>query len=184
MNQTPTDVAAELIAAAKAGDRNAQQELLESQYDFIRRMIYRLAGASADLEDLQQTALLRVVTSLSSFRGKSAFSSWVGGICVNVCKDHWRKKGRAVVRPITDEHPGDQRRHPESDAIANEQLDEVYNALATLSDNHRAVLVLRLAYGHSIKEIAEITNSAKSTTRLRLYYARKAFASAMAKEEG
>jgi DNA-directed RNA polymerase specialized sigma24 family protein len=53
-------------------------------------------------------------------------------------------------------------------------------ALDRLSPDHRMVLVLRLAFGFSIKEIAAMTEAAQSTTRLRLYYARRAFTRAIA----
>lgn len=177
-------VSPELIASAAGGDRDAQQRLLESQYGFVRRMLYRLAGPN-DLDDLQQTVLLKLLTSLGSFRGRSAFSSWVAGICVNVCKDHWRKrKVRSVMQPLEEEASADEGRQPEADAIHRQRLRQVFSALEELSDNQRSALVLRMAYGHSIDEIATIMKAAKSTTRLRLYYAKKAFAKAMAAREG
>ena len=60
-------------------------------------------------------------------------------------------------------------------------MEKYYAALDKLSPVQRSVIVLRVL-GHSVDEIAKMTNSARSTTRLRLYYGRKAFARALGKE--
>lgn len=174
----------DLVGRAQAGDRSALQALLEANYDYIRKMLYRLVGTDSDLEDLQQTVLLRVATSLSHYRGDSAVTTWIGGICVHVARDHLRrKKTRSVVLPFADVEEHRNRVAGGSDAVdrmaARQGLDQLAAALQRLSVNHRTVFLLRAVYGHSIDEIAAMMKSAKSTTRLRLYYARKALHDAL-----
>ena len=171
----------ELARCARTGERSALASLLETHYDFIRRAIYCHVGPCADLDDLQQTVLLRVVSSIKNFRGDSSPAIWIHGICVHVVRDYLRRK---VTRRIMQTDPEmDARRSPECGTHDNAERSEdarmARRALARLSVNHRTVLVLRLVYGYSVDEIAVMTTSAKSTTRLRLYYARRAFVKAL-----
>lgn len=173
-----------LIELAAQGDRGAQQSLLEGHYDFVRHMLYRLLGPSPDLEDLQQTVLMRVVTSLPRFRGGSRFSTWIGGICVHVVKDHFRRrKVRQVVGVLEDSDLergiGQESVDPERLADARGQLAKVQTALASLSSKQSLVFILHVVEGYSVDEVAAMTNAARSTTRMRLYYGRKAFFKAL-----
>ncbi len=173
-----------IVAQAQAGDRGAQRQLLEGSYDYVRRLLYRMVGRSTELDDLQQTVLMKIAHSLSSFRGDSAFSTWVGGICVHVVKDHLRAKRRAptfVTEVALAQSPAGVATVPDPVDTAHDRqaLSLVTRALDKLSANHRLVFVLCHVLGHSIEEAATMTHSACSTTRMRLYYARKAFARAV-----
>lgn len=172
-----------VLRRAAEGDRAAQQAVLAGVYDFVRRTLYRLLlGRAQDLDDLQQSALLKVLTSLSGFRHEATFKTWVTGICINVVRDHVRRRkrepyfdplgGRADLR-AAGEGRGQQRLE------AREALNHCAHILEDLPVNQRTAFVLKVVYGHSIEEIAELMDSARSTTRLRLYYARKAFRKAL-----
>ena len=160
--------------------------MLEGYYDFVRRMLYRLVGAMDELEDLQQTVMTRIITGLPRFRRESSMSTWVGGICVNVSKDYLRQR-----RVRAGELDGEQSEKVLGSRASSEDLQRAIeareqllicnHALDQLSENHRVAFVLR-TLGHSVDEIAAMTRSAKSTTRLRLYYARKKFSRALAAE--
>ncbi len=180
----PEQVPAEVVEKAAAGDRAAQEAVLEGTSTFVRRMLYKLIGRVDDLEDLQQTVLMRIVTGLPRWRRESALSTWVGGICVNVSRDYLRQRRTRSVE--LDGEPAEralQNRPASSDlqgeAEAREELRRCRSALDRLSVNHRTAFVLK-TLGHSVEEIAQMTGSATSTTRLRLYYARKAFTRALA----
>ncbi len=170
------------LELAKAGDREALKALVEASYEPVRRMLFRFVGPGADLEDLTQMVLMRMLRGLPSYRGESAYSTWLGGICVHISRDYFRRrKVRTVVTSddALDEHPS-----PAQSvdlALADQQrLADAHRALERLSPNHRTVFVLRVVLGHSVDEIATMMNAARSTTRLRLYYARRAFVRAMA----
>jgi RNA polymerase sigma-70 factor (ECF subfamily) len=156
-------------------------------YDYVRRLLYRLVGPGSDLEDLQQVVLMRVLTSLPTWRQEAALSTWVGGICVHVARDHLRrKKVRSVVshveptdRALMNQH-GSHDVH--QDAETREQLALCQRALEKLSPDQRTAFVLHVVEGYSVDEVAGMMGAARSTTRMRLYYGRKKFAKAMARE--
>ena len=169
-----------VLRRAAQGDRAAQHVVLDGVYDFVRRTLYRLLlGRAQELDDLQQSTLLKILTSLGGFRHEASFKTWVTGICVNVVRDHLRKRMRSPLletgdsADVVDSAPSgivDQARIEARDA-----LNSCARVLESMPVNQRTVFILRNVYGHSIEEIASIMGSAESTTRLRLYYARKNF---------
>jgi len=180
LNEPAELVSRAVLERAAHGERAAQQQVLLGVYDFVRRRLYRLLlGRAQELDDLQQSALLRVLTGLAGYRHDAAFKTWITGICVNVVRDHLRKKKRTPVMeafetwsdPASAGRSLDQERRIE----ARDALNGCARVIEGMPLNQRTVFTLRLVYGHSIEEIATIMGSARSTTRLRLYYARKAF---------
>lgn len=172
-----------VLRRAAEGVRAAQQEVLAGIYDFVRRTLYRLLlGRAQDLDDLQQAVLLKVLTSLAGFRHEATFKTWVTGICINVVRDHVRRKKR---EPYFDAFAGSLELRSSGDARGQQRVEarEALNHCARILDelpiNQRTAFVLKAVYGHSIEEIAALMDSAQSTTRLRLYYARKAFRKAL-----
>ena len=174
----------ETIARARAGDRQALATLLDHYYERIHRMLVHLVGRSPDLDDLRQHVLLSIVQSLPRFRGDSELSTWIGGICVNVAKTHFRSKRVRSERTIDEGQAAiDDARAPDAAAQleARAELASIERALAVLSPEQRTAFILATVYGHSVEEVAKMMNAAKSTTRLRLYYGRKKFHAALGK---
>lgn len=176
-----------MLAHAIAGDRVAQGDLLKANYQYIRRLLHRLVGASPELDDLQQTVLMRVVTGLHRLREEDSLQTWIGGICVHVARDHIRRRQvRSVMGSLEAEEHGRARAaggSPVAQLEAREGLARCRRALEELSANQRVALTLRIM-GHSVDEIATMMGSARSTTRLRLYYGRKAFCRAFGADPG
>ncbi|HMI92715.1 MAG TPA: RNA polymerase sigma factor, partial [Polyangiales bacterium] len=190
MTQASELVADAVLRRAAQGDRAAQQQVLSEIYEFVRRTLYRLLlGRGEELEDLQQAALLRVLTSLGNYRFEAAFKTWVTAICINVFRDHLRRKRREpqlergphaldddrLAFALTSTEPSAHRQ-----VEAREALNRCARILEAMPINQRTAFVLQAVHGHSIEEIAQLMDSANSTTRLRLYYARKAFRKAFA----
>jgi len=177
----------ELLARARGGDRDALSIILDHYYERIHRMLVHLVGRSPELDDLRQQVLLTIVRGIAGFRGDSELGTWIGGICVNVSREHIRGKRTAKKRNVDDGQPAiDLSAGP--DVVARiesrAELIAVERALATLSIEQRAAFVLATVYGHSVDEIAAIMKAARSTTRLRLYYGRKKFRAALARQHG
>jgi RNA polymerase sigma-70 factor (ECF subfamily) len=187
VNQASELVADAVLRKAAQGDRPAQQEVLNEIHDLVRRTLYRLLlGRAEDLEDLQQAVLLRVLTSLASFRFESSFKTWVTAICINVFRDHLRRKQREPKFDHAidgDELPARAEPGPLRRLQTGEALNRCAHILEGLPINQRTAFMLQAVHGHSVAEIAAIMGSATSTTRLRLYYARRAFRKALAATE-
>ena len=175
----------DLVARARGGDRDALSTILDHYYERIHRMLVHLVGRSPELDDLRQQVLLVVVRGIAKFRGDSELGTWIGGICVNVCREHIRGKRTASDRNVEDGQAAiDAAEGPDVAARieTRAELVAVERALATLSLDQRAAFVFATVYGHSVDEIASIMKAARSTTRLRLYYGRKKFRAALGKE--
>jgi len=187
--RAPTNLVfdSDLLARARSGDRDALSSILDQYYERIHRMLVHLAGRTPELDDLRQQVLLAVVRGIAGFRGDSELGTWIGGICVNVVRAHIRGKRTSRERTVDDGQPAiDVTAGPDPAARieSRAELIAVERALAKLSTDQRAAFVLATVYGHSIEEIATIMKAARSTTRLRLYYGRKKFRAALAKEQG
>lgn len=179
MTRTAELVAEATLRQAAGGDRFAQQEVLHGIYDFVRRTLFRLLlGRAEDLEDLHQAVLLRVLTSLPSFRFEASFATWVTAISINVFRDHLRRRQREPKLQAgidSDALPAHSEPGPQQRVETRQALNDCARILEGMPERQRTAFVLQAIEGHSVAEIAALMDSAHSTTRLRLYYARKAF---------
>ncbi len=105
MNQLSQEKLAELVSKATAGDKAALEALLESVRDTVFNLSLRMLGTFVDAEDATQDILLKMLTHLSSFRGESAFSTWLFRIAVNHLTNY--KKHMFAQRPLSFEYYGD-----------------------------------------------------------------------------
>ncbi len=88
MDQFTNEELLELIRKATAGDRKALETVLVSVQDLVFNLSLRMLGTFPDAEDATQDILLKIMTHLSSFRGESAFSTWVFRIASNYLKSY------------------------------------------------------------------------------------------------
>lgn len=174
------DLPLEVVRAAIQGDTAARKRVLETYYDFVRRMLFRLLGPHPEVDDLTQVVMERMMANLSGLKAEDRLTAWVCSICTSVATDALRAKKKRHV-PLPDYEFEAEGVDTQAIADARGILKHCMTVLDALSPNHRTVFVLRVIEGYSIDEIAEMTKSARSTTRLRLYFARKAFGRAVAK---
>jgi RNA polymerase sigma-70 factor (ECF subfamily) len=168
-----------LVRAARAGDRDALEELLRGQIDRVHALCRRICGNDADAEDATQDALLAIVRGLPRFDGRSAFSTWVHRVATNACLDELRRRARRPVSvarldaaPATSgdrggatldlADPGPQAEDRVPDRVA---IDE---ALAALPADFRVPVVLRDQLGLDYAEIAEVLGIPPGTVRSRI----------------
>jgi RNA polymerase sigma-70 factor (ECF subfamily) len=171
-----------LVRAAQKGDDQAFRQLVER----YQRRIYQLAlGMTKDPDDamdIAQETFVRVHKYLPSFKGDSSFFTWTYRIATNLCLDAQRKKSRMerVDAEEGDEAEIEAAMDPPSHALAgpqrqalNEELKgKIDEALAGLSANHRAILLLREVDGLSYEELAKVLDIRKGTVMSRLFHAR------------
>ncbi|MCP3936257.1 MAG: sigma-70 family RNA polymerase sigma factor [Actinomycetia bacterium] len=150
------------------------EEVAREHGAFIYTVAYRLTGNRAEAEDLVQDVLVRVQRGLRTFRPGS-MQGWLSRITTNAFLDEVRRKKRRPTDALPDENP--ERVLPTSDA-ADDVLEqstfsgEVQVALAQLSDDFRAALVLSDVVGLSYAEIAEALDTPIGTIRSRIHRAR------------
>ncbi len=165
-----------LIARAAAGETAAFRQLYERHRTDVARLVYRMLGARADLEDVIQEVFVQVYKSLKDFRGQSKFSTWLHRVTVNVVLMHRRS---ARSRPaFADEPPAEPALRssgiaPDEDVDRRERVRAFGRLLDRLADKKRIVFVLHELEGISPSEIARIVGAPVLTVRTRLFYARR-----------
>lgn len=184
--ETRMDADAALIARAQEGDTGAFRQLFVRHRQDVTRIVFRMLGPSADVEDVVQDVFLNVYRSLPSFRGDSKFSTWLYRLTTNVTRMHLRR-GRSRPRFADVEVPEAPRESrppdgPDEQVERAERVRALYRLLETLSEKKREVLILHDLEGVPAKEIAELIGIPVLTVRTRLFYARKELYAALAEE--
>ena len=167
------------IAKAAAGDEPAFEKLARAYEKRIYSHALRMTGDAEDAFDVSQEALMRLYFSLPAFKGDASFSTYVYQITSNLCKDHFRAKKR---RPVTAAPPedeetwetfiADERFAPEKALEQSELRDLLDKGLATLTPEHREVVVLREIHDLSYEEMAGALGLDMGTVKSRLSRAR------------
>lgn len=175
-----TDEAA-LIERCRAGDLAAFEPLVEKYRQRAYRLAYNVLRDPEEAWDVAQDAFIRAFQALPSFRGDSAFYTWLFRIVMNVARDRARQhaaRGRAFGTERVDEKDWDrilvdQGTAPDANATQIEERERIDRALATLSEAHRAIIMLSDLEGLSYREIAEVLNIPMGTVMSRLHNARR-----------
>lgn len=165
----------ELVRRCQAGDERAFERLFQRHRGSVTRLVYRMLGPSAELEDLVQEVFLQVLRSLHGFRDEARFSTWLYRVALNVVLMHRRAAGRrprlvdeAKAEPAIDVAPS------AHEALETRRRAEAFHALlARLSEKKRTVFVLHELEGLTPARIGEIVGAPVLTVRTRLFYARR-----------
>ena len=162
----------ELTRRSQAGDADAFGELVTKYRAKIFTMVYGMVRNEHDAWDLAQETFLKAWQSIHRFEGRSSFYTWLYSIMVNLTIYSLRRKSRREEVELNDAipsllpGPGVSYQHTE----IREQINA---ALAKLSPEHRAVIMLKELEDLQYHEIAEVLNLSKGTVMSRLFYARK-----------
>ncbi|HET6953018.1 MAG TPA: RNA polymerase sigma factor [Acidimicrobiales bacterium] len=170
----PREVA-ELVAAAKDGDREAFDELVRVTHADTYTLAYRLTGNEEDARDVVQEAYLRAFRGLRRFRGDAQFSTWMYRITANCAATHLGRRNRHRhdelddSAPLVDPRPD---HDPQLWADANDMRGRLRAALETLPPRLRSVVVLRDVYDLPHEAIAAELGISESAAKVRLHRAR------------
>ena len=160
------------IAAARGGDRSAQEELLRAHYLGVHALAFRLVGNPEDAEDLAQECFVRAFRSLALYRGAGSFAGWLRRIVVHLAQDRYRSQGqRAQTVSLPEELTGG--REPAGVLETRELRVTLADALEALSASLRVALLLRTREGLEYDAIAVLTGVTPETARTRVMKARK-----------
>jgi RNA polymerase sigma-70 factor (ECF subfamily) len=162
-----------LVAAAQAGDRDALETLLRRHHDRLAALCRRVCGNDADAADATQEALMAVVRGLPRYDGRAAFGTWAYRVATNACLDELRRRTRRPT-PGLDHLPEPISGADPAEAVA--AAIDVDAALATLSPEFRAAVVLRDLCALDYAEIAEVLGVPVGTVRSRIARGRAAVA--------
>ena len=169
---------APLIAATLAGDSAAFGSLVGLYQDRLYNSLLRVVGSAEDAGDIVQDAFVQAFVKLDTFRGSSAFYTWLYRIAFNLAMSHARRERKTVsldgLKALVGSEPVDGRPAPEANLQQREDVELVHSALRQLSTEYRTILVLREIDGCRYEEIAEILDLPVGTVRSRLFRARMA----------
>lgn len=164
---------AELVKRAQHGERNAFSELVRLHARGVTNVIYRMCGNVQVAEDAAQETFIQAWLHLPSYRPHSSLRSWLYRIAVNTAIDMLRKEKRILPGELEEMPLQDPGLSPEAVFTRQERAALVQEAVLSLPDASRAVLVLREYEGMSYHEIAEALDIPTGTVMSRLNYARK-----------
>ena len=164
----------ELTRAASAGDMMAFEELYSRHSRRVYSLCLRMTANTAEAEDLAQEVFIQLYRKVGSFRGESAFTTWLHRLTVNQVLMHFRRRGVKVEQPTDDgespqqvvvgtENPSHM---PVVDRIA---LDK---AISQLPPGYRSVFVLHDVEGHEHEEVARLLGCSVGTSKSQLHKAR------------
>ncbi len=171
----------ELIQRCIAGDASAFEPLVEKYRQRVWRLAYQVLHDREEAWDVAQEAFVRAFHSLPTFRGQSAFYTWLFRITINVATDRHRQRGAQArafgPERVTEEEwarttpdPGG---GPDQAAARAEQRERIRRALDALPPKARTIIMLSDVEGLSYREIAEVLNCPIGTVMSRLHNARK-----------
>ncbi len=179
---------AEAVERAKTGDAEAFQTL----YDMHKRRVYslclRMTANVAQAEDLTQEAFLQLFRKIGTFRGESAFSTWLHRMAVNVVLMHLRRKGLPVV-PLEDTLESEEdttRKEPGApDLKLSGTVDrlQLQRAVDDLPAGYRTIFVLHDVEGYEHNEIAGIVGCSVGNSKSQLHKARLKLREALTKRK-
>ena len=165
-----------LIQDTLSGSPVAFGRLVEKYQDRLYNTMLHFVGDAEETLDVVQEAFVQAYLNLKSFQGESAFYTWLYRIAFNIAATHHRRKKPVQsmdrLRAETGHESADPRQSPALQAEREERSQKVRQAIATLSEDHRAVLVLRDLDGYTYEEIAKILAIPIGTVRSRLHRAR------------
>lgn len=180
---------AALVARAQSGDRAAFGTLIQRHQRRIYQLALGIVRNHEEALDIVQDTFIKVHESLPSFKGDSAFFTWTYRIASNLSIDSVRRARRGEHVPVDESTLTDEADHealaprsasPQKQLLRRELSVELQRALATVSEQHRAIIVLREVEGLSYEQLAETLQIPKGTVMSRLFHARQKLQKALA----
>jgi RNA polymerase sigma-70 factor (ECF subfamily) len=180
-SQTVSDT--ELVRAVAAGDSEAFEKLYEQHHRRVYSLCFRMLGGVQQAEDLTQEVFLQVFRKIGSFRGDSAFTTWLHRLTVNQVLMHFRKRGVKLEHTseegdfsaVVETPLQSTRRISMVDRIALER------AISELPPGYRTVFVLHDVEGYEHEEIASTLGVTVGTSKSQLHKARMRLRELLAK---
>ena len=166
----------ELVAAARAGDRTAFEQLVRATSAEMYTLAYRLTGNEEDARDVMQEAYLRAYRGLRRFRGEARFTTWMYRITANCASTQMARRARTRHEELDDDtalvDPRPEH-DPELRVAAAFDRERLASAVAMLPERLRVVVVLKDVYDLSHQAIAAELGISEAAAKVRLHRARR-----------
>ena len=169
----------ELCSRIAARDAAAFELLVDRHQARAYRLAVSILGNEADARDVSQDAFIRLYEAAGSFDGRSRFSTWFYRILVNLCIDNqrrnrWWRRLLPLASPGDDPDeysfdPPSSEAGPESAAMLSDSISRLRPALARLSPQQRAAVLLQTQEGFSSREIAAVLKCSENTARVHVH---------------
>jgi RNA polymerase sigma-70 factor (ECF subfamily) len=176
MDRRPVHDDAQLVEAAMAGNRAAFGQLVSRYQNRLFSSLVYVTGSAEAAEDIAQDAVLQAFRKLNTFQRASGFYTWLYRIAFNLAVSQRRRErvhaSLDEAREARGHEPADPAPGPGSRLDSEERVASVQAGLAALSEEHRAILLLREVEECSYEQIAEILDLPVGTIRSRLHRAR------------
>ncbi len=160
----------DLIDSSLAGEQEAFNELVRKHQKPLYSMLYRMVGNHEDASDLLQKAFVKAFTGLTSFERRSTFKTWLYQIAINLAKNIYRDRSRAVHVAIDDVVIKKDPRTLEG-MIARENRSLLRRALSGLPEKQRMTLLLRVQEEKKFEEIAAVMQCSLGTAKANYHHA-------------
>jgi len=180
------DIDQQLVERAQRGEKRAFDLLVSKYQRRLARLLSRFVRDSHDIEDVTQEAFVKAYRALSSFRGESAFYTWLYRIGINTAKNFLSANGRRPVMQMEVEDEDGETfdvtsqlpdyHTPETELMNKEILATVNAAVERLPEELRTAITLREMDGLSYEEISSVMDCPIGTVRSRIFRAREAIA--------
>lgn len=176
-----------LVVRAQGGEQAAFDQLVAKYQRKLGRLLSRFIRDPAEVEDVSQEAFIKAYRALPTFRGESAFYTWLYRIGINTAKNYLVSQGRRA--PTSTQFDSDEAENfedagqlrdintPESLLLSKQIGQTVNGAIDALPEELRTAIVLREIEGLSYEEIASMMDCPIGTVRSRIFRAREAVAS-------
>ena len=173
----------QLVERVQRGDKAAFNLLVKKYQHKVVNLVARYVNNPGDVPDVAQEAFIKAYRALPTFRGESAFYTWLYRIAVNTAKNYLTSQGR---RPPSSDVEADEAESygggealqevstPENLALTDEIKRTVFSAIEALPEDLRTAITLRELEGLSYEEIAEIMDCPVGTVRSRIFREREA----------
>lgn len=176
----------QLVERAQHGDKRAFELLVVKYQRKLGRLLSRFIRDAAEVEDVAQEAFIKAYRALPTFRGDSAFYTWLYRIGINTAKNYLVARGRRA--PTTTEYDSEEAESfedgellrdvntPEAELMSKQIANTVNETMAELPEELRMAITLREIEGLSYEDIATIMNCPIGTVRSRIFRARETIA--------
>lgn len=173
----PTPQVRRLVERARAGDRDAFDELVREHFALVYAMLHRHVGNHEDAEDLAQECFVRAWRSLALYRTDGSFQGWLARIAVHLARDHHRgvsRRPRLASAPPELESFAPARDPGPGETLGQRELGfRLAEALRELPHRLRAALVLRVLEERDYEEVGTALGVTRATARTHVMQARK-----------